>query len=116
MAVCCKLCVVGYTCALIPCYAHHQDIHAEQVKKRRRATSKPYSRSIVGASLEVIQKKRAEKTEVRAAAREAALKYDKSVVSCDYYMNAFIFGTALLKNCRIYCAHQHVKCLCLSNY
>ena len=51
-----------------------QDIHAEAVKKKRRATSKPYSRSIVGASLEVIQKKRAEKTEVRAAAREAALR------------------------------------------
>ena len=51
-----------------------QDIHAEAVKKKRRTTSKPYSRSIVGASLEVIQKKRAEKTEVRAAAREAALR------------------------------------------
>lgn len=53
---------------------HKKDIHAEQVKKRRRTTNKPYSRSIVGASLEVIQKKRTEKTEVRAAAREAALK------------------------------------------
>ncbi|ONM06845.1 60S ribosomal protein L24-2 [Zea mays] len=50
------------------------DIHAEAVKKRRRATKKPYSRSIVGASLEVIQKKRAEKPEVRDAAREAALR------------------------------------------
>ncbi|KAH9297837.1 hypothetical protein KI387_029519, partial [Taxus chinensis] len=53
---------------------HKKDIHAEQVKKTRRKTSKPYSRSIVGASLEVIQKKRTEKTEVRAAAREAALR------------------------------------------
>eukprot|EP00252_Welwitschia_mirabilis_P025521 TRINITY_DN7_c0_g1_i2.p1 TRINITY_DN7_c0_g1~~TRINITY_DN7_c0_g1_i2.p1 ORF type:complete len:165 (-),score=31.14 TRINITY_DN7_c0_g1_i2:197-691(-) len=53
---------------------HKKDVHAEQVKKRRRTTSKPYSRSIVGASLEVIQKKRSEKSEVRAAAREAALK------------------------------------------
>eukprot|EP01018_Ginkgo_biloba_P025364 Gb_07396 [translate_table: standard] len=53
---------------------HKKDIHAEAVKKRRRTTSKPYSRSIVGASLEVIQKKRSEKTEVRAAAREAALR------------------------------------------
>ncbi|KAF2590624.1 hypothetical protein F2Q70_00040814 [Brassica cretica] len=42
--------------------------------KRRRATKKPYSRSIVGATLEVIQKKRAEKPEVRDAAREAALR------------------------------------------
>ncbi|KAJ7530075.1 hypothetical protein O6H91_15G078000 [Diphasiastrum complanatum] len=53
---------------------HKKDIHAEAVKKRRKTSSKPYSRSIVGASLEVIQKKRAEKTEVRAAAREAALR------------------------------------------
>ncbi|AQK94528.1 60S ribosomal protein L24 [Zea mays] len=53
---------------------HKKDIHAEAVKKRRRATKKPYSRSIVGASLEVIQKKRAEKPEVRDAAREAALR------------------------------------------
>lgn len=52
-----------------------QDIHAEAVKKRRRATKKPYSRSIVGATLEVIQKKRTEKPEVRDAAREAALRY-----------------------------------------
>ncbi|MCI28296.1 60S ribosomal protein L24, partial [Trifolium medium] len=38
-----------------------QDIAQEAVKKRRRATKKPYSRSIVGATLEVIQKKRSEK-------------------------------------------------------
>ncbi|CAN6303042.1 unnamed protein product [Urochloa humidicola] len=53
---------------------HKKDIHAETVKKRRRTTKKPYSRSIVGASLDVIQKKRAEKPEVRDAAREAALR------------------------------------------
>lgn len=52
-----------------------QDIAAEAVKKRRRATKKPYSRSIVGATLEVIQKRRTEKAEVRDAAREAALRY-----------------------------------------
>lgn len=51
-----------------------QDAAQEAVKKRRRATKKPYSRSIVGATLEVIQKKRAEKPEVRDAAREAALR------------------------------------------
>lgn len=51
-----------------------QDLQQEGVKKKRRATAKPYSRSIVGASLEVIQKKRTEKTEVRVAAREAALR------------------------------------------
>ena len=45
-----------------------KDVSADTVKKRRKTTSKPYSRSIVGGSLEVIQKKRSEKTEVRAAA------------------------------------------------
>ncbi|KMS99081.1 hypothetical protein BVRB_3g066800 [Beta vulgaris subsp. vulgaris] len=53
---------------------HKKDISAEAVKKRRRATKKPYSRSIVGVTLEVIQKKRSEKPEVRDAAREAALR------------------------------------------
>ncbi|KAL9237293.1 hypothetical protein vseg_011861 [Gypsophila vaccaria] len=53
---------------------HKKDISAEAVKKRRRATKKPYSRSIVGATMEVIQKKRSEKPEVRDAAREAALR------------------------------------------
>ncbi|KAF7061804.1 hypothetical protein CFC21_068470 [Triticum aestivum] len=53
---------------------HKKDIHAEAAKKRRRTTKRPYSRSIVSASLDVIQKKRAEKPEVRDAAREAALR------------------------------------------
>ncbi|KAG7569398.1 TRASH domain [Arabidopsis thaliana x Arabidopsis arenosa] len=53
---------------------HKKDAAQEAVKRRRRATKKPYSRSIVGATLEVIQKKRAEKPEVRDAAREAALR------------------------------------------
>ncbi|KAL7582220.1 60S ribosomal protein L24 [Lactuca sativa] len=53
---------------------HKKDIAQEAVKKRRRATKKPYSRAIVGATLEVIQKKRSEKPEVRDAAREAALR------------------------------------------
>ncbi|KAJ0043040.1 hypothetical protein Pint_17401 [Pistacia integerrima] len=53
---------------------HKKDIAAETVKKRRRTTKKPYSRSIVGATIEVIQKKRSEKAEVRDAAREAALR------------------------------------------
>ncbi|KAL9251433.1 Large ribosomal subunit protein eL24-like protein [Drosera capensis] len=53
---------------------HKKDIAQEAVKKRRRATKKPYSRSIIGATLEVIQKRRTEKPEVRDAAREAALR------------------------------------------
>ncbi|OIW21382.1 hypothetical protein TanjilG_02527 [Lupinus angustifolius] len=53
---------------------HKKDAAQEAVKKKRRATKKPYSRSIVGATLEVIQKRRTEKPEVRDAAREAALR------------------------------------------
>ncbi|CAN8284985.1 unnamed protein product [Cochlearia groenlandica] len=53
---------------------HKKDAAQESVKRRRRVTKKPYSRSIVGATLEVIQKKRAEKPEVRDAARESALR------------------------------------------
>ncbi|XP_076921330.1 large ribosomal subunit protein eL24-like [Bidens hawaiensis] len=53
---------------------HKKDAAQEAVKKKRRATKKPYSRAIVGATLEVIQKKRSEKPEVRDAAREAALR------------------------------------------
>ncbi|GMH10218.1 hypothetical protein Nepgr_012059 [Nepenthes gracilis] len=53
---------------------HKKDIAQEASKKRRRTTKKPYSRSIVGVTLEVIQKKRSEKPEVRDAAREAALR------------------------------------------
>ncbi|KAL5074759.1 hypothetical protein RYX36_013743, partial [Vicia faba] len=36
---------------------HKKDIAQEAAKKRRHATKKPYSRSIVGATLEVIRKK-----------------------------------------------------------
>ncbi|KAJ0693935.1 putative ribosomal protein L24e/L24 superfamily [Helianthus annuus] len=53
---------------------HKKDLAQEAVTKRHRATKKPYSRPIVGATLEVIQKKRSEKPEVRDAAREAALR------------------------------------------
>ncbi|KAF3443055.1 hypothetical protein FNV43_RR16976 [Rhamnella rubrinervis] len=50
---------------------HKKDIAQEVVKKRRRATKKPYSRSIVGATLEVIQKKRSPKV------RDAALWFSR---------------------------------------
>ncbi|KAI3984102.1 hypothetical protein MKX01_035229, partial [Papaver californicum] len=49
-------------------------MYRKQYKKRRRATKKPYSRSVAGATLEVIQKRRDEKPEVRDASREAALR------------------------------------------
>ncbi|XP_059317357.1 large ribosomal subunit protein eL24-like [Lycium ferocissimum] len=45
-----------------------KDIALEAVKKRQCATKKPYSMSIVGATLEVIQKKRTERPEFRDAA------------------------------------------------
>ncbi|KAF9593714.1 hypothetical protein IFM89_024718, partial [Coptis chinensis] len=60
--------------------ADFQDIAAEVVKTRRRATKKPYSRSIVGATLEVIQKKRTEKPEVPDATCEAALHEIKEMI------------------------------------
>lgn len=43
-------------------------------RKKRRAANRGTTRSIAGASLEVIQKKRAEKPEQRQASREAALR------------------------------------------
>ena len=46
----------------------------EAARKKRRVNKSAISRSIVGVSLEVIQKKRTEKTEVRQAARDAALR------------------------------------------
>ncbi|CAI5473930.1 unnamed protein product [Closterium sp. Yama58-4] len=53
---------------------HKKDVQAEGVRRKKRTTTKVHSRSIVGASLEVIQKRRSEKAEVRAAARDAALR------------------------------------------
>lgn len=51
-----------------------QDQEAQVVRKKRRATGKVATRSIVNASLEIIQKKKAEKPEQRKASREAALR------------------------------------------
>ena len=59
---------------IYPFFKYLQDDAQEAVRKRRRTTKKPYSRSIVGATLEVIQKRRTEKPEIRDAAREAALR------------------------------------------
>ncbi|XP_073267379.1 large ribosomal subunit protein eL24-like [Populus alba] len=41
-----------------------EDIIVEAVKKKHQTFKKPYSRSIVGATLKFIQKRRAEKPEV----------------------------------------------------
>ena len=54
--------------------AHKKDSNDTAKSKKRKTASKAVARSIVGASLEVIQKKRAEKPEQRQAARDAALR------------------------------------------
>ena len=46
----------------------------EVARKKRRNTGKAAARAIAGVSLEVINKKRSEKPEVRQASREAALR------------------------------------------
>ncbi|MEW5312810.1 MAG: hypothetical protein WDW38_004416 [Sanguina aurantia] len=54
--------------------AHKKDQVTEISRKKRRTANKGLNRSIVGASMELIQKKRAEKPEVRQASREAAIR------------------------------------------
>jgi hypothetical protein len=59
-------------------YAILQDIEASTRTKKRRVNKSAFTRSLVGASLEVLAKKRNEKPEVRAAARDAALREIKA--------------------------------------
>eukprot|EP01023_Acetabularia_acetabulum_P010939 TRINITY_DN149_c0_g1_i1.p1 TRINITY_DN149_c0_g1~~TRINITY_DN149_c0_g1_i1.p1 ORF type:complete len:155 (+),score=33.32 TRINITY_DN149_c0_g1_i1:92-556(+) len=54
--------------------AHKKDQAAEISRKKRRAAVTKKVRSIAGASLEVINKKKNEKPETRQAARDAALR------------------------------------------
>ena len=51
-----------------------QDMEAQVARKKRRNTNKASTRSVGGASLEVIAKKKAEKPEARKASREAAMR------------------------------------------
>lgn len=53
----------------------HRKGASEEVAKKKTRKVQKMQRAIVGASLEVIKQKRAEKPEQRAASREAALKY-----------------------------------------
>ena len=53
---------------------HKKGTLEEGSKKRARKTTRGQNKAIVGASLEVIKAKRNQKPEVRAAAREAALR------------------------------------------
>ncbi len=54
----------------------HRKGASEEVSKKKTRKVQKLQRAIVGASLEVIKQKRAEKPEQRAASREAALKYE----------------------------------------
>ncbi|KAI7839471.1 hypothetical protein COHA_006739 [Chlorella ohadii] len=53
---------------------HRKDLEAQVARKKRRNVNKAATRSVAGASLEVIQKKKSEKPEARKASREAALR------------------------------------------
>jgi len=53
---------------------HKKDQVTEVARKKRRNATKATARAIVGVSLEVINKKRTEKPEVRQASRDAALR------------------------------------------
>ena len=55
--------------------AHKKDQSSLQTKRKRRTVkANPATRNIGAVSLEVIQKKRSEKPEVRQAARDAAMR------------------------------------------
>ena len=54
--------------------AHKKDAVTDVARRRKKTSKNAVTRSIASASLEVIQKKRGEKSEVRAAARDAALR------------------------------------------
>lgn len=55
------------------CYI--QDLDTVVARKKRRSVNKSNVRPIGNASIEVLQKRRAEKPEQRKASREAALRY-----------------------------------------
>lgn len=55
-------------------HAHSEQDQTTEIARKKKRSVKTNNRSIVGVSLEVIQKKRAEKSDVRAAARDAALR------------------------------------------
>uniref|UniRef100_A0A7R9YQQ5 Large ribosomal subunit protein eL24-related N-terminal domain-containing protein n=1 Tax=Chlamydomonas euryale TaxID=1486919 RepID=A0A7R9YQQ5_9CHLO len=54
--------------------AHKKDQVTEASRKKRRNANKSAVRSIAGVSMEVINKRRSEKPEVRQASRDAALR------------------------------------------
>ena len=69
-------CAAPLTClpAVLFSCSRVQDLEAQVARKKRRNVNKAATRSVAGASLEVIQKKKSEKPEARKASREAALR------------------------------------------
>merc|ERR1711918_329532 len=53
---------------------HKKGTMEEAARKKTKRTNKTTTKAVMGASLEVIKAKRNQKPEVRAAAREAALR------------------------------------------
>lgn len=76
---------------------------SEQQKKKRRAVARSNNRSIMGTSLEVIQKKRTEKPEIRQASREAAVREVK--VSSRAGLRGRGGGAAPASVCACMCAY-----------
>ena len=60
--------------------AHKKDQENTVARKKRRTASRTTTRAIVGASVEVINKRRSEKPEARKATREAAAREVKERV------------------------------------
>lgn len=54
--------------------AHKKDAATEASRKKRKTNKVTAARAIGSATLEVLQKKRTERPDVRAAARDAALR------------------------------------------
>jgi len=62
--------------------AHKKDQSTESARRKRRSTKVTATRSIVGVSLELLQKRRNEKADVRVAARENALRCAPPPLAC----------------------------------
>ena len=66
------------------CMLDVQDLDTVVARKKRRSVNKTNVRPIGNASIEVLQKRRAEKPEQRKASREAALRYVSNVKNVQY--------------------------------
>ena len=71
-------------------------------RKKRRSVNKSNVRPIGNASIEVLQKRRAEKPEQRKASREAALRY--ACLSYDHQSIALYILNIVMQEAITYCA------------